>query len=267
MIQPNYATQIKMYVKTFTPAEAREWLGDNDQNRDLRNHAIKAYADLMKDGKWALNGETIIRSNLGRLLDGQHRLLACIAADAPFESCVVEGIDDPKFLSIDSGCRRSAVDWLKIDHGMTGTNTLCSAATTVIKLRRGELHHNQSIQMDELLKFIVEDRDLLESVTITKGCSPLLLPRISAALHYEFATRNKKAADEFFALLSTGEGLLSVSPIYVLREHLIKHRSGNRQLKAEYMAAITIKAWNAYRLGKPLKKIMFGFKEEFPVIA
>jgi hypothetical protein len=54
---------------------------------------VRDYAQDMIDGWWLLSGKTIILDETGAVLNGQHRLLACIKADRAFETWLVEGVD------------------------------------------------------------------------------------------------------------------------------------------------------------------------------
>lgn len=101
------------YWKTITPEIAHEWLRGNTINRPVKQHYVRMLASDMELGRWKRNGETIKRN--GRLLlDGQHRLLACIMANTPFETLVVDGIDRDVFPTIDDGCPRSRIDTLAV---------------------------------------------------------------------------------------------------------------------------------------------------------
>src|SRR4051812_40935726 len=107
---------ISACVTTITPALAQEWLKLNTKNRVLRPHRVSTFARDMKMGRWMLNGEAITFSDLGRLLNGQHRLHACVEANRSFETVVMRGVPDKSFPTIDTGGKRTAGDVL----GMSG---------------------------------------------------------------------------------------------------------------------------------------------------
>ena len=66
-------------------AKAQEPLTKNDHNRRLSPVRIRKFADEMQNGMWVYNGESIIVSESGRLLDGQHRLHAIVDSGAEIE--------------------------------------------------------------------------------------------------------------------------------------------------------------------------------------
>src|SRR5258706_8303068 len=87
---PAFATEI-------TPEMARQWLEKNAMNRRLRQSSVDTYASIMKRKQWELNGETIIISDTGDILNGQHRLWACFESGTPFETYVIIGMTKEVF--------------------------------------------------------------------------------------------------------------------------------------------------------------------------
>lgn len=80
-------------VMTVTPAMATEWITKNrSKNRKVSEATVLKYAEDMRSGRWVLNGETIIMDKAGNIIQGQHRLLACIeASDAYLEAVRATG--------------------------------------------------------------------------------------------------------------------------------------------------------------------------------
>ena len=106
----------KIIKKTIeiTPELAEKWLEKNDQNqRHVISAHVRRLAEDMKSGKWEQNGETIKFDTEGNLLDGQHRLLACIEAGVSFTSIVVTGIQNAARMTIDVGTQRTPKDVLR----------------------------------------------------------------------------------------------------------------------------------------------------------
>ena len=99
---------IKTNVEVITPAVAAEYLRlYNQGNRKPNKAQVAYYAKMMNEGEWELNGESIKFSGSGetlRLLDGQHRLMACVEANVPFETLVVRDIEEKTFDTLDQGC-------------------------------------------------------------------------------------------------------------------------------------------------------------------
>lgn len=97
-------------IELITPEKAREYMKGNTYNRPLSKACVDALADQMRRGQWKMNGEPIIFSGSGKLLDGQHRLAAVIRSGTSVEMAVARGVDEDAFVTIDTGKGRTAGD-------------------------------------------------------------------------------------------------------------------------------------------------------------
>ncbi len=104
---------MRVSTETITPAIAAQYLKKSTGNRNLRTGAIAQLAADMTHGRFLDNGQTIRFSNTGRLMDGHHRLSACVMADTSFKSIVVRGVAEEAATTIDTGVSRSTADHLK----------------------------------------------------------------------------------------------------------------------------------------------------------
>lgn len=108
-------------VMQVSPAIAREWMAHNTDNRKLRPSHIRYLAEAMQRGEWVLTHQGIAFAPDGRLLDGQHRLLAVIESGRTVPMLVTMGLPDTAFWSIDlHGVRRTHGDVLKATTAETG---------------------------------------------------------------------------------------------------------------------------------------------------
>lgn len=99
----------------INPETARNYLAANIyNNRRIQRDRVDAYAFDMAMGKWCNNGTTITFDNQGRLIDGQHRLMAVIKSGATIQALVVRGVDDDAFKTIDVGQPRTNQQILRI---------------------------------------------------------------------------------------------------------------------------------------------------------
>ena len=114
--------------ETITPDIANRWLETfNTNNRSIRDSHVDLLAHDMAVGHWKENGDAICFSKDGRLIDGQHRLWACVQSGAQFTSLVVRGIDDDAYMTKDAGLRKTAGDFMGPMDGEKNV-TLLSAA-------------------------------------------------------------------------------------------------------------------------------------------
>lgn len=99
-------------VKTVTPGLAEVILSSNQDNRNVRSVKLAQMVSDMVGGKWALNGESIIISDTGELNDGQHRLMALIAAKKCLPLLFTFGAKRETRITLDQGANRSSGDYL-----------------------------------------------------------------------------------------------------------------------------------------------------------
>ncbi len=109
-------TAIETGVVEITPELAKDILENrNHDNRPLKKAHVKMLSTALKNDEWMLNGESISFSKSGRLLDGQHRLTACINAGKSFKTVIIKGIEDgAAFGTIDTGKPRSVTDLMSL---------------------------------------------------------------------------------------------------------------------------------------------------------
>lgn len=110
--------------KVISPTEAKRLLGNNyERQRKVLKKVVNKYANDMKKGNWNTDsGGMIIISESGKLLDGQHRLMAVIQSGIPIPFWVQEGTDEGAYDMIDSGYARNAANVIG------GKNATCVAA-------------------------------------------------------------------------------------------------------------------------------------------
>lgn len=105
----------------MTPEKARYLLTKNNINRKLRPHWVSELAGAIRNGEWKLTHQGIAISKSGRLLDGQHRLMAILSSGIPVPIIVAENCDDEMFAFVDKGMKRTLGDSLGIKKGVAET--------------------------------------------------------------------------------------------------------------------------------------------------
>jgi hypothetical protein len=123
-------------VMVITPQIAQEWAALNTRNRPVRYAKVAQFARDMKAGKWVLNGETVKIAANGDLLDGQHRIFACIQAGIAFETVVIRGLPSEAQDTIDTGVGRKMADQLAL-RGEKDTVLLAAIARWSFKWLHG----------------------------------------------------------------------------------------------------------------------------------
>lgn len=252
-----YNTQPQIEIKTITPSEAAKILARNNNNRPIHKNHLDRLISSMKEGRFQLNGESIKLSKEGNLVDGQHRLTACVRSGVSFQSLVVTGIDDISFLTIDTGAKRTCSDALS-RYGVTNYAAAAGCLRWIIAIENDKNTKTIALDPDQaVIEF--EKRDSLpRSVTFGVSCRHLLTPTMGSAAHYLFSKKSQHEADRFFYDLSTGEFLSSSDPVFMLRNRLISMRIAKNKktlISQPEIMSMVIRAWNARRQGRELKQL------------
>jgi hypothetical protein len=268
----NAGEAVRMMV---TPDMAKLWLKSNTHNRPLSDGVVISYACDMIDGRWKYNGDPIRFDTNGTLIDGQHRLGACVEARVPFETAVIFGLSPEVMPTIDIGHVRTAAHAAHLD-GIP--NAALAAAITRFVLvhdRYGVQRMNNpkckptKPQINEWVKKL-PGLDVAATLATRDRWRRITSPTLIGFCYYVFARDNQQLAQRFFTELKDAVGLTQTNPVYHLRERLISNGAAKAKLPHLQILAIFFKAWNAYRSGKPMRSLRWrndGPKPEpFPVI-
>lgn len=105
---------MKIEVIDVSPKMAANWLEKNAGfQRKARQTIVDRYVRDMINGKWTLTHQGIAFDSKGRLIDGQHRLLAVVQSDITVKMVVVRDAPATAFDHVDLGYGRTTTDVLK----------------------------------------------------------------------------------------------------------------------------------------------------------
>lgn len=262
---------MKSEIMMITPEIAGDWLARNTRNRRMKDAWVKELAAMITAEDWVLNGESIIIAEDGTLVDGQHRLAAIVMADKPIESMVVTGAPADGYETVDVGKRRGFADKLYVDREYN--YAMLSAVTRwqwqfdneIMHRSPGSLHPSHA-QLARTLERHPELRAAVTREAEIGGVFRWMPGSLATFLYHKFSEEDEDAALQFFSSVAMGTGLRENDPRLALRERLIANRSNAAKLNHSHIAALTIKAWNAYRAGDDLKVLMWRNESPFPVI-
>ena len=129
--------EVTMKIEKITPETARKYLTQNIGNyRKLSMSKVKQYAEDMKNGRWELNGESIVFDENGVLKNGQHRLAGIVKAGVTVETAVTRGVKSDVVV-FDTGYVRSALQ-IGQAKGIELSKTLVSAVNLIFYLLNGK---------------------------------------------------------------------------------------------------------------------------------
>lgn len=255
-------------IAFVTPSVAADLLERNDSNRPLNKRHYQAIGQAMTCGDYVLNGEPIIIGSDNNVLDGQHRLHACIHSGKPFVTLIIRGIDPKAFDTIDAGRARTTGEVLAIK-GEANSNAVAAALSQFIQFVDcgGSMYGSTGSQRRKATprlsaRILEQHPGIRDSVSAMSGC-PLYRNQQGYVLHYLFSCVDQALAGEFSAVLSNGSAELG-RPFNVLRESIIRMPINSSTRRA--VAAKCVKAFNAERAGDKPKMFRFNDTEEFPTI-
>lgn len=261
---------VQLSAEIITPEIATEMMTHNTSNRRLDDNRIQINARTIKELRWWLNGESIIFSKDGTLIDGQHRLTAIIKAGIPIASVVVRNVDYDAFSTIDSGKSRQASDVLCIQ-GVTNATKKAACirryqALHLNRVTRGGVRDGKSLANDEVNKFYLSNRELVDEavkVSVSNGTTSFcfIQPALLAGL-YLYLVKDKKHSGEMVAdFIGKAFGNISTQSqtLKKLKElFAISKRNQRFRLSAATRDAYITKAWNAYVSKREMKRISWS---------
>lgn len=217
---------MKTALEVVTPEMAREYLTHNTGNRPLRQTWINGLVGMIQRGQWAETHQGIAFAKSGRLLDGQHRLHAIMAAGRSVRLLVTRELDEDVFVHIDGGRTRSLQDRLKLIGDSEPANTYAVAITRAYLWLAGDKSRVVGATVDTLentfLRFSDEVSYVAHLFSRRKVVKITVAPVGAAVMIY--MRHDKERGTDFCDSLVRGADLPSGSPILALREGLMAGR-------------------------------------------
>lgn len=243
----------------ITPKTAQVLLNKRKKNRSMTKTKVQALVRIMREGRWQPNGESIIFDGTGCLIDGQHRLTACVNSKMDIASYVVHlspGNNDSKqvFSTIDTGKSRSGSDRLSIE----GVKNPALVASTIRRVLRYESNWERGggyIGNDVILGLYeqrsrVYDDACAFTQTYSKDIAGWLqISALSFIVCSQWEASRLKA-ELFCARVATGADSPRGSSIYNLRRTLMntamKH---DAKLSSDTIQRMLVLTWNDFCSG------------------
>lgn len=251
-----------MKIELVTPDAASAMLKRNSGNRPISKTVLDQYTKAILRGEWKVNGESIKLSASGRLLDGQHRLMAVARSGIPIHTYVARDIPEDVFGTLDQGKKRQGHDLLALK-GEKYTAVMAAAI-------RWYCHISGICQRQfvtpELLFSTLNDRPHIRWWTeefIRNKCT--FMPSLFVAVLSSAADRHEQEfLHKFLLEVATGANLAERSPALVLRNRFLEKRVRGSIISQMAQVAYCIKATNAYIQGKEVSFLRFSQEEEMP---
>lgn len=245
-------------VVTLDSEMASELLDRAAANRDVRKSRIARYrADMVSD-HWVLNGEPIIISNEGKMIDGQHRCMAVMGTEAKADVLLVLGVEPEAMATMGQGVPRTAGDYLGIE-GEPNARTCASIARLILAYKRNEgeaLRDTSKPTNAEVLEFYHAQRDAIQhsaalATSYKEHIMALVAPSVLGFCHAILTEIDPDAADDYITQVAKGEMLEEHDPAFTVRTRLLNMGKSGAAKKA----CVIFTGWNAYRHKRAIKSI------------
>jgi hypothetical protein len=257
--------------EVITPAKAEKILTEaNIRNRDLRDSRVVHLVENIKRDEWRLTGDMIVFDLDGVLLNGQHRLAACVLADKPIEVFVARNLPRESQDVMDDTLRRNLGDALRlrgeVDVFRLGAGIAWYARIIYAEIT-GSPHYADNARrpsIPQLLELFDENQGLRDCLSLSGPAMRALKlrPGPTLACYYRLRLVNATEADLFFDKLRSGADLSENSPILALRHYSEEERNRGRGRVRNpdfRWVAVVFKAWNAWREGRSVKVLSYMY--------
>ena len=267
---------VRITIERITPEVAEKMLKTNIGNRDPKREPLEK---AIRNDEWVLNGATIIFDMAGNLIDGQNRLMACIRSGKPIDTIVVRGISRSAQITMDTGVKRVLADYLKMA-GYPNYNALAAVGLAIYRVDTYGLSGAFSLPntSKDTVKAVFEfiQAEYAERLKPLVGLSKAIHGQFrgiqggtTAALFDTFKAAGTENTYEFIQqLLNKKPACVSVR---LLQDRLYKNAESKQgRMPQRMVAALIIKAWNAYMRGDDIKQLKFtqggANPESFPEV-
>jgi len=245
-------TQVRCRIAEIDPATAESWLTRvHQRQRRSSSPMVQSFARDMRAGLWKLNASPIIFSDQGTLLDGVNRLRACLAAERPFRSLVVENIKVAFFSTIDTQRRRTLSNILAIRHEPAGrvVAAMLGAVWRYYFNERNSTRFCSSVQ--ELLYMREVRPELHDAVIFARALRSPVPEAALAALRHLTARVSPEVSDRFFREFADPTASDPNLATVRLRAAAQEIRDTRSYALLDHCFSLGIKAWNQYRGAGP----------------
>jgi hypothetical protein len=252
-------TRPQVEAVTITPAMASDWLKNTAKNRKAYKTHVGRLANEMVRGNWQLNGETIKFDTFGRLVDGQHRLLAVIEASQPVTMHVCSNLatDSDVFATIDVGMKRTAQSVLR----MEGVKNAGIVASAIAFMEQTDSKSTDAVKISNTATLQAynqepEKWDKVAHAAANDEVARLIRRPTFCLWFYDALDICETAANGFAEMFKTGANLSLHHPVLTLRRSLTNQLEMSSNVKFRFLQYYKIcTAWNAWRDGRKLKRI------------
>lgn len=255
-----------------TPEDASTWLALNvDRNRNVKKSRINGYVRDIQTDNWVLTGEAIKFDVDGRLIDGQNRCHAIVAAGKGAWALVVRGISSDALVVLDSGSARNTGDMLVVTGlaDRADAKDVGAIARLWTAWKSGDVRHagshiggSSQLTKTEMAEAVLSIPDIEFAARFARGMYRYLRLPVSAlgVAFLEFSALSVNDTAEFFNRIRDGIQSGPGDPFLTLSRRVtsdLQAGSSRRILPGQALFYL-FRTWNAYRSDEALVKLQLG---------
>lgn len=204
-------------IELVRPSDAAELLATQVANRRISVRRVETYARMIRDGRWRPSSQGVAIDADGRLIDGQHRLTAVVAANTPVLMMIVRGLPAATQNVLDAGRSRKAGDQYNIANGSTDGAARVSVARVIALLRNGWDDATRQLGIEESFALVDQYGQEIDWVMESFPGGRRLTPAPVAGA-WAFAYSMNPGVAEYVEAYRLGAGLSRGDPLLALRD-------------------------------------------------
>lgn len=257
LIRTSGLSNVTVSVEPVTADQAGAWLRDNNpQNRSIKKARVRLLEAELREGRYQLNGESVIFDENGKLVDGQHRLSAIANTGITVDCVIVRGVDPRARRTIDQGSIRTISDDLQMEGRGRALGVGAAARIAHNYLTGAKI--GSKVTKSALHDFIDANDSLFAAAEMGMGSGIMFQPRYISATVFlgTLAPETREQGADFVAGLDTGANFHLGDARLALREAFSRKRLHDEKITPDWALSATIRAWNAWIVNLPMEKLV-----------
>lgn len=263
----------QLEVVTLTPELAGELLEHNQHNRPISDQHVARIANQIVTGKWRFNGDTIKISDDGSVLDGQHRLWACIESKKAIETVIIRGIAREAFSTVDTLRKvRSGGDVIALAGATRYRSAIANALAWMIRWQRDCIPTYRApenkVENSDIEAAYAAHPNILHAVERATQLKGVVNPSVMGFFFYVLSNRDLELAERMIHTLRDPARIAVSDPYFRLRSYFTSNSEHRKDPITSI--ALMIKASNFAAKGVIVERLSWKsqgqMREAFPTL-
>lgn len=255
---PDHLRSVRSRVLMIDADLANHLLDSNVDNyrKPSKLHINKIAKDIKND-LWSFTNASIAFDVDGKLVDGQHRLMAITTTDKKVPVLVVDGLPRQSCgnPAADTGMKRMASHHLQ-NNGVINSRDVAATARKICGLLlSNENAADRNMTDAAVVQTVIENSDIESSVHKMISSKRLCPVSVASAWYWVARQVNEALADEFADCLLGQKECTSFDPAIKLRETLLAAKNKNERVQSNRQINLFFSAWQKKQEGLPVRNL------------